>query len=538
MPKGYSVKYTLPEDMVLELSLPPTSGGPDKPVATHKDGRPIHSRACFASHMGIYAIEPTVGAAMAKAVANGTLQAADHDEREPREDETFVIRNGVAIIKITGALMKGVSKFADTSTANIRRVLAQAMQHPEARGIMLVIESPGGSVSGTDQLALDIRAANDLKPVHTHFEDLGASAALWVGVQAGTVTANRMADVGSIGAFIVVEDLSAMAAQQGIKVHVISSGKLKGAGVPGTEISGELLEFLQERVDEVTESFINAVAEGRDLDVEDVREIATGEMFNAAQAFDLGLIDGVLELEDALQVMAESLDETTAGEPAAKIVKNNLDKLTAKMSLTDRPVGEDVMDPKEIKAFLASDKGSDLAAELADQAVEKAVAAGTVIPAANVLEGEAAAAAVAADKPEDRAVVRVGTVKSMMDGASEATKAETEENAAVEKEAAALSELSGGTLKAAHYAKEIRSAAPEARADRIRALKAEAQNLALKNGAAASDHTSEDSQLLTDFEAACARDGGKGMGDVSTPEKKAAALASFKDARAARRSAD
>lgn len=532
MPKGYSVKYTLPEDMILELSMPPTSEDPGKTVAFHKDGRPIHSRACFASHMGIYAIEPTVGAAMAKAIADGTIQAADHDEFERRTQTGFSIRNGVAVIPITGTLMKAHSKFADTSTAHVRQMLAEAMEHKSVRSIMLVIESPGGSLSGTDQLALDIRAANDVKPVHAHFEDLTASAALWIGVQAGTVTANRMASIGSIGAFIVVEDLSGLAAQNGIKVHVISSGKLKGAGMPGTEISSELLEALQARVDEVTESFINAVAEGRDLDVEDVREIATGEMFNAAQAFELGLIDGVLELEDALAVLAETLAENDSSVSAAKIVNNNLDKLSARMSLTDSPIEEAEMDLKKIKAFLASAEGSDFAAVLAGEAVEAAVSDGTVIPAANLLTGEKAAEAVAANEDDDCAIFSVGTVRSMIDGAGEASKAEAEEKATLDKEALRLSELSGGALKAAHYAKEIKSAAPEARADRIRALTAEAQNLALKNGVANNDVVSEDSQLLSDFEAACES---KAMGDVSTKEKKDAAFSSFKEARKARR---
>src|SRR5690606_9547065 len=125
-------------------------------------------------------------------------------------------------------------------------------------------------------VADDVFQANQTKPVVTLGEDLVASAAYYVGSQAGKFFATRSSLIGSIGVYAVLHDLSAMAAMDGVKVHVIKSAAFKGGGVPGTEITPEQLAEWQVVVDAFHRDFVQAVARGRRLSEPQARQLADG----------------------------------------------------------------------------------------------------------------------------------------------------------------------------------------------------------------------------------------------------------------------
>ena len=131
-------------------------------------------------------------------------------------------------------------------------------------------------------------------------EDLGASAAYKAASQAGRLSANEPAFIGSIGVYQVVEDTSEMAEKMGVKVHVISTGEFKGAGVPGAPVTDAVLQDVQNEVDALNELFMKAVAKGRHMDIRTVRKLADGRVHIAAKAQSLGLIDAVESFDDAL----------------------------------------------------------------------------------------------------------------------------------------------------------------------------------------------------------------------------------------------
>jgi len=256
-----------------------------------------------------------------------------------QQAQPFMVGN-VEILFLTGTLMKSVPSAADgTSTVIARRRIRAAAENPKVSGILLHIDSPGGTVDGTELLAADVAAAAKRKPVYAYIDDLGASAAYWIASQATKVFANGTALVGSIGTYAVVHDLSAKAAMQGVKVHVVRAGAMKGAGAPGTEISAELLAMVQERITERNEFFLRGVATGRGLSIDRVRELADGRVHIASKAKELKLIDGVQSFEEthtqlvaavfrsqskmdatqmqAVAATAVALDATQASSPAA-----------------------------------------------------------------------------------------------------------------------------------------------------------------------------------------------------------------------------
>lgn len=226
-------------------------------------------------------------------------------ESDGRRDYTLT-GDGVAIIELNGPLMKYTSSLSGgTSTVYARRQIRNAARDQDVAAIALLIDSPGGTVAGTRDLAEEVKNAGRQKPVAAYIEDLGASAAYWIASQAGRVYANPTALVGSIGTYAVIYDFSAQATLIGVKVHVLRAGQFKGAGTPGTEITADQLAHWQQIVDELNGHFVQGVAAGRKLAIDRTVELADGRVHIAADAEELRLIDGVQSFEETLTQLSE-----------------------------------------------------------------------------------------------------------------------------------------------------------------------------------------------------------------------------------------
>lgn len=267
----------------------------------------------FAQWLGVWAMEESHLSGLASAVRSLDIQAhvSDAAQRITAKDipgASMEVSDGIATISLNGTLMKHAASLGmGTSTALARRLVRQAANDPQVRGIMLHIDSPGGTVAGTKELADEVATATQRKPVRAHISDLGASAAYWIASQAQAVTANEMALIGSIGTYSVVQDLSGAAAKEGVKVHVIRAGAFKGMGTPGTEVTAEQLAEYQRLIDAMNAKFVDGVASGRKLPRERVAELADGRVHPATDAKSLGLIDSVTDFEAALsQFVAET----------------------------------------------------------------------------------------------------------------------------------------------------------------------------------------------------------------------------------------
>ena len=257
---------------------------------------------------------------------NGTKRdAADIDAIVEKRDREVKIEDarvdgGVAIIPVSGviaphaSMVNGASQPKGTSVAAIRKQMRNALGDPSVHTVLLDVESPGGSVQGIDDLAEEIRAARDTKRIVAHTDSLMASAAYWLSSQANEVYSTRSADVGSIGVYAVVDDVSKHYEAQGIKTHVVSSGGLKGAGIQGTEITDEQLEGFQASVNAINDVFVGAVATGRGHEAKAVRSgWNNGKTWMGTEAAAMGLTDGVATFEGLLGRLQR--EGGTASEP-------------------------------------------------------------------------------------------------------------------------------------------------------------------------------------------------------------------------------
>ncbi|MGE0191179.1 MAG: S49 family peptidase [Planctomycetota bacterium] len=284
---------------------------------------PEHTPDCFRSHLGVWAIVPSYLQESLAAIRSGLwrprAQGAPALPGVPMPTDVqaegmlppplsyFVTQEGVGILPLHGPSMKARSKYGGYSTVDARRQLRAMAADERVGAILLHIDSPGGHVAGTKELADDVAAVGEAKPVHAYIEDAGASAAYWVASQAKTVTANAMAMVGSLGTFTVLYDLSKMAEMEGVQVHVVSTGERKGAAAPGTPVTDEDLAEAQRLVDGFDAFFRAGVRDGRELGAKESSAIWTGGVWLAAEAKGLGLVDRVESLDAAVERLAAPL---------------------------------------------------------------------------------------------------------------------------------------------------------------------------------------------------------------------------------------
>lgn len=290
---------------------------------------------CYARHLGYWAIETRWFERAFDMVKSGTyrppitrisstsehLSAEVPDSRDPKPRKPYAVDQGVAVIEINGPIMKGGGSFGEVDSVAVRRAVRAAARDEDIGSIMLLIDSPGGTVAGTETLASDVREAMAVKPVFAHIEDQGASAAYWIASQAKKITATTTSLIGSIGTLAVVEDTSGAAALEGVKVIVISTGAYKGAFTPGAPVLPEHIDYLHDHVRDLNSYFLEAVRKGRGITTKKVESWADGRMWIAEQAREMGLIDEVRNYDQAMDNARRAVPRKRATRAAIEIQK-------------------------------------------------------------------------------------------------------------------------------------------------------------------------------------------------------------------------
>ncbi len=265
-------------------------------------------KRCALQHFGLWLVHEQWFSQAVAAYRNGDLKP-QMDLHEDDDDAEWFQRgpNGMLILPIRGQITKRASSFGGTSSVETRRILRDASLDESVTGVMLFIDSPGGTAAGTFELAEEVRRFAEVKPIKAHIEDLGASAAFWVASQTQSISINQLGEAGSIGTIAVLIDSSQAMENSGLKVHVISTGEFKGAGTPGTEVTDRQLALFKEQVEDFNQHFLEGVSQGRGLTGAALSRVATGRVWIAEKALALGLVDEVMSFEDAITKFSEEL---------------------------------------------------------------------------------------------------------------------------------------------------------------------------------------------------------------------------------------
>lgn len=218
------------------------------------------------------------------------------------EPKRYDVVDGVAVLPIEGVIAKRMNLFSQisggTSSELAAVALREAMADPAVHSVILSIDSPGGTVDGTQALADAVLSARAIKPIVTLASGTMASAAYWIGSAASQAyIADSTTQVGSIGVVATHVDVSGAEAQRGMKTTEISAGKYKRIASQYGPLSDAGRQSIQDQVDYTYSLFVDAVATHRGVSADKVvQNMADGRVFIGQQAVAAGLVDGVATL--------------------------------------------------------------------------------------------------------------------------------------------------------------------------------------------------------------------------------------------------
>ena len=226
----------------------------------------------------------------------------DDDADGDGDESGMIICDGLALINITGPITRSDGfcsyLFGGTSIDAVRAQLRQALASSAVQGIMLYVDSPGGSADGVADMADEIYAARNSKPIHAYVDSMGCSAAYWLLTAASEVSICQTSAIGCIGAYSTFVDRSKMYEQAGVKqITVVSSQSPRKALDPTTD---EGRQSIQDRLDTVVDIFIAGIARHRGVSPATVQEtFGQGDAVIGAAAVARGMADSVGTFDQA-----------------------------------------------------------------------------------------------------------------------------------------------------------------------------------------------------------------------------------------------
>ena len=218
-----------------------------------------------------------------------------------------------AVIPVRGVIGKNLSDLDKMCGCcdihDVEEMLEDCVRDESVKVIILDVDSPGGTSVGVPELAKRVRECP--KRVVSFTSNECCSAAYWIASQASEFYATPSSSVGSIGCYIAYNDMSKAFADEGVTVDVIRSGKVKGAGIPGTSLTAEQRKMLLDEVVEIHEDFKADVKAVREFVSDDSME---GLTFSGKKAAEAGLVTSLVNGFDELM---ESMDAAVAAQMEA-----------------------------------------------------------------------------------------------------------------------------------------------------------------------------------------------------------------------------
>jgi len=215
------------------------------------------------------------------------------------------IKDKIAVVELVGEIY-----FRDSTSSFIKKdveyyvtKLTNLFKRKDVKGIVLKINSPGGSVAAVQRLYHQIIKLKSQynKPVVCYVSELCASGGYYVASACDKIISCEGGVIGSVGVILQVGNISGLLKKIGVNIEVIKSSKYKDVGSMFREMSPEERQMFESLVNTAYEQFISAIIEGRKLSREEVMKFADGRVFIAPQAVELKMIDGIGDEEDAIE---------------------------------------------------------------------------------------------------------------------------------------------------------------------------------------------------------------------------------------------
>ncbi|MEK6692240.1 MAG: signal peptide peptidase SppA [Nitrospirota bacterium] len=209
-----------------------------------------------------------------------------------------VFSDRVALIRVEGIILDS------------RETIEQLKRYGKdnsVKAIVLRVDSPGGGVVPSQEIYEEVKKIREKgeKKVVVSMGSVAASGGYYIACPADKIVANPGSITGSIGVIMELANIEGLLEKIGVKSIVIKSGRHKDIGSVMREMSAEEKEILQKVLDDVHNQFVEAVANGRGINEDEVRNIADGRIFTGRQAKEMGLVDEIGNLEDTIKLAAQ-----------------------------------------------------------------------------------------------------------------------------------------------------------------------------------------------------------------------------------------
>jgi protease IV len=207
-------------------------------------------------------------------------------------DKQLLGGKGVGLVEVKGLIID--------SQETVRQ-LNELRENERVKAIVLRIDSPGGVVGPSQEIYAEVKKLSAVKKVVVSMGSLAASGGYYIAAPAVRIIANPGTITGSIGVLMKFSNVEGLLGKIGMKAFTLKTGKYKDVGSPVRPMSDQDKVMLQGVIDSAHGQFVKAVAEGRKLPVEEVRQIADGRIFTGEQALALKLVDRLGTLQDAVE---------------------------------------------------------------------------------------------------------------------------------------------------------------------------------------------------------------------------------------------
>jgi len=220
----------------------------------------------------------------------------------PKKDDS---KSEIAVININ----TGIDTFSTSSYIGIdeiKKLMLDANKNEKVKAIVLMMNSPGGSVVGSKNLYDFVKKFDQTKkPVYTYVQDMSASGSYMTALATRKIYADPNSLVGNVGVIMEIQNFSKALDKVGIQFLTIKSGEYKDVGYYGDELTQSELDFFQQLVDEAFLDFKNLVIENRKDKITDLEDVFTGKIYSGKQAKNIGLVDEIGSLEDLVKEICE-----------------------------------------------------------------------------------------------------------------------------------------------------------------------------------------------------------------------------------------
>jgi protease-4 len=224
-----------------------------------------------------------------------------------RDSEHLLCRKKIALIDVEGLIANARTSSllggGDNPVTLFKERLDAAADDPKVKAVVLRINSPGGAVTASDIMYQDLCRfrAETGKPVVACFMDVAASGGYYLAMGCDRIYAHPTTVTGSIGVIMSLYNAHDLLAKVGVSSNAIKSGPNKDLGNPARPMTDAERAILQGMVDRFYGEFVQVVCKGRGLPEEQVRQLADGRIYSGKQAQELGLVDEVGYLDDAIE---------------------------------------------------------------------------------------------------------------------------------------------------------------------------------------------------------------------------------------------